>query len=198
MNYPSCINELIDVFKTFPGIGEKSAERIIFSLLENKNQNIEKLNKILLEINEKIESCTNCGALMEDGKCLLCNDLDRKKTVICVVETQKNIYMIEKTSCFKGSYHVLGGLISPMKGISPSDINIDLLLKRIENEKIEEVILALKPGIEGSTTSLYLSKILVNKKIIVTKIAQGIPVGAEIDYLDLLTLQMALENRNII
>ena len=149
-----------------------------------------------MNINKKITTCPNCGCLQETNNCLICNDSNRDANTICVVENTKNVFIFEKIGVFKTKYHVLGGLISPMDGINPEDLSIGKLIDRIKKENIKEIILALSPGIEGNTTSLYIRKLLENTDVKVTQIAQGVPIGADMEYLDVLTLKLAVENRN--
>ena len=136
--------------------------------------------------------------MSENEKCYICNDESRDNKVLCVVEDTKNVFLFEKLGMFQGKYHVLEGLISPLDGVNPEDIGLDKLIDRITNEKFEEIIFAFKPSIEGETTALYISKLLEDYDVVVSRIARGIPNGAEIDYVDSLTLEMAIENRNII
>ena len=195
MNYPKTILNLIECFKKFPGIGEKTAERMALSTLEMEEDNLNLFSKSLKEIKTKIKTCSKCGSLTEDDECEICKDKSRDHSIICVVEECKNVILFEKIGSFKGIYHVLGGLISPLEGINPEDIKINELIKKIEKEKIKEVILAIKPSVEGETTALYIRKMLEGKDVTVSKIAHGIPMGAEIDYIDPLTLEMAIEDR---
>lgn len=134
--------------------------------------------------------------MCETNKCMFCNDETRDSSIICVVENQKNAFIFEKIGAFKTKYHVLGGLISPIDGINPDDLSIEKLINRIKKENIKEIILALRPGIEGNTTSLYIRKLLEDTEVKITQMAQGVPIGADIEYLDKLTLEMALENRS--
>ena len=195
MKYPSTILNLIECFKKLPGIGEKTAERLALSMLDNDDSINELFAKSIKEIKTKIKRCNVCNNLCEEDKCEICNDNSRNKKIICVVEEPKNTILFEKLNIFDGYYHVLDGLISPIDGINPEDINIQSLIDRVKKEKTEELILALKPSIEGETTSLYISKLLEPEKVKITKIAYGIPMGAEMDYVDSLTLELALENR---
>ena len=144
----------------------------------------------------KIKKCEKCGNLSEDNECDICKDESRDTNVLCVVEESKNIVLFEKIGTYNGLYHVLGGLISPLDGINPEDINIASLLKRIETDDIKEVILAVKPTVEGETTALYIRKILEGRDVVISKIAHGIPMGADIDYIDPLTLEIALSERS--
>ncbi len=196
MNYPKSLQNLIDSFKLLPGVGEKTAERYAFSILKLEEEQLNIFSDCILNINKRLVTCPNCGCLSETNNCLICNDLNRDPATICVVENQKNVFIFEKIGVFKTKYHVLGGLISPMDGINPEDLSIEKLINRIKTENIKEVILALRPGIEGNTTSLYIRKLLENIDVKITQIAQGVPIGADMEYLDILTLEMALENRS--
>lgn len=195
MKYPTTIANLIECFKKLPGIGEKTAERLALSVLEFDNDIVELFSKSLKDSKTKIKRCKKCNNLSEEELCEVCKDKTRNNKILCIVEEPKNVILFEKLNIFEGYYHVLDGLISPIDGINPEDINIEPLKERIKKDKVEEVILALKPSIEGETTSLYISKILEPFNVKITKIAHGIPLGAEIDYVDSLTLEMALENR---
>lgn len=195
MKYPQTILDLIECFKKLPGIGEKTAERLALSLINADENYINLFSKSLKNIKLKIKKCKICNNFSEDELCLVCKDKNRNKKVLCVVEEPKNINLFEKLNIFDGYYHVLGGLISPIDGINPEDIDVNNLIERVKENKVEEVIMALKPSIEGETTSLYISKLLEPFNVNISKIAYGIPMGAEIDYVDSLTLEMALENR---
>lgn len=196
MNYPRSFQNLIDCFKLLPGVGTKTAERYAFEMLNLDEEKVKDFSKIIGELKENITTCPNCGSLSDANKCLICDDESRSKDVLCVVENQKNVFIFEKLGVFRTKYHVLGGLISPMDGINPEDLSINKLIERIEKEQIKEIILAIRPGIEGNTTSLYITKLLSGKDVKVTQIAQGVPMGADMEYLDHLTLEMALENRS--
>lgn len=196
MNYPKSLQDLIEYFKLLPGVGEKTAERYAFAMLDLEEEKLSDFSNTVLNLKRNITTCPKCGCLTDTNKCTICDDDSRSKDIICVVENQKNVFIFEKLGVFKTKYHVLGGLISPMDGINPEDLSIDKLVKRIKIEKISEIILALSPGVEGNTTSLYIRKLLEGSKVKVTQIAQGVPIGADMEYLDALTLEMALENRN--
>jgi len=196
VNYPSSFKKLVDLFKLLPGVGEKTAERYAFSIIDLDNDKIEEFSDVVKNIRENVATCPKCGAMTDANKCLICDDETRDQNIICVVENQKNVFIFEKLGIFKVKFHVLGGLISPMDGINPEDLSIDRLLQRIKKEKIKEIILALRPGIEGNTTSLYIRKLLEGTGVKVTQIAQGVPIGADMEYLDNLTLEMALANRS--
>lgn len=197
MNFPKSIQELIECFKLLPGIGEKNAERLSFAVLKFSDENSKKFSDSINNVKTKIKKCTKCNNLTEDyDECSICRDETRDSSVICVVESTKDLILFEKSNAFKGKYHVLEGLISPLEGINPEDIKINELIKRIKDENIKEVILALNLSMEGETTSLYILKLLEGTGVSVTKIAAGIPVGADMEYLDALTIQRALEGRN--
>lgn len=195
MNYPKTIINIIECFKKFPGIGEKTAERMALSTLDMEEEILELFSKSLNNVKTKIKKCEKCGSLTENELCEICEDEKRNHEIICVVEECKNVILFEKIGSYRGVYHVLEGLISPLEGVNPEDIHIDKLIKRIKEEKIKEVILALKPSIEGETTALYISKMLEKEPVKVSKIAHGIPMGADIEYIDPLTLEMAMEDR---
>ncbi len=195
MRYPTTIQNLIECFQKLPGIGEKTAERLALSTLNFEQEIIDIFSESLKNTKTKIKKCSRCNNLAEDDLCEICKDDSRDKKLLCVVESPKNIMLFEKLGTFHGYYHVIDGLISPLEGINPEDIHIPEMINRIKEEEIEEVILALKPSVEGETTSLYISKILSKSDILVSKIAHGVPLGADMDYVDSLTLELALENR---
>ena len=198
MKYPNSLQTLIECYKDLPGIGEKNAERLAFATLKFDDEQLEMFSKTIKEVKSKIKKCKTCNNLTEDDLCDICKDKNRNNEVLCVVENTKNLILFEKANIFNGKYHVLEGLISPLEGINPEDIKIDSLIKRIKDEKIKEVILALTPNIEGETTSAYILKLLEGLDVKVTKIASGIPVGADMEYLDPLTIARAMEGRNMI
>ena len=194
--YPKTIANLIECFKKLPGVGEKSAERMALACLNLDEETINLFKTSLENSKTKIKTCQRCGNLSEENECPICKNKNRDKTTLCVVEESKNIVLFEKIGSYNGRYHVLGGLISPLDGVNPEDINISTLINRIEKENIKEIILAIKPTIEGETTALYIRKLLEGKDVRITKIAHGIPIGADIDYIDPLTLEVALEERS--
>ena len=193
--YPSGIKKLIECLKNFPGIGEKSAERLAFALLNFDKEKQTSFIEAITEVRDKVKKCRICGNFCEADACDICLNNNREKNIIFVVEKPKDIYLFEKIGIFKGTYHVLDGLISPLDGINPEDINIASLVSRIESDNVSEIILALKPSIEGETTMQYIKKILENKKVKISKIATGIPLGTDMEYIDSLTLELALEER---
>ena len=195
MKYPSTIQNLIECYKKLPGIGEKTAERYALATLSLDQSVIELFSQSLIDSKEKIRHCNIYNNLCEDDICDICKNDSRDKNLLCVVEDPKSIILFEKIGNYNGYYHVINGLISPLDGINPEDINLEQLINRIKKDKIKEVILAVKPSIEGETTSLYISRLLKDTDVIVTKIAHGVPLGTEIDYVDTLTLELAMENR---
>lgn len=196
MKYPNSLENLIECFKTLPGIGEKNAERLAFSVLKYDDEQINNFVTALNNVHTKIKKCEICNNLTEDNeKCLICEDKTRDSNVICVVENTKNLVMLEKANIYNGKYFVIGGLISPLEGIGPEDIKINQLINLIKKSNIKEIIFALNPSMEGETTSLYITKLLEGLDIKITKIASGVPVGADMEYLDSMTIQRALEGR---
>lgn len=193
--YPNVIRKLIDNFKDLPGIGDKSAERLAFSLINFGDDKLVEFSDCIIEIKNKIRSCSICGGISENDLCDICENLSRNNKIIFVVEKQKDVFLFEKLGIYKGVYHVLGGLISPMDGVNPEDINIDNLINRVKKDSVQEIILALKPSLEGETTMQYITKLLSNYDVKVSKIATGIPMGMDMEYIDTMTLEMALEQR---
>ena len=193
--YPKCIRNVIDCFKNLPGIGEKTAERLAFSLIGFSKENLTSFSAAITDIRDKITTCEICGNIADSNICNICSDKERNSNIIFVVEKAKDISLVEKINIYNGKYHVLGGLISPLDGIGPDDININKLIDRIDKESVHEIIMALKPSIEGETTMQYIKKILENKNVRVTRIATGIPMGTDIEYIDAMTLEFALEGR---
>lgn len=193
--YPDSIKNLVESFKYLPGIGEKTAERLAFSILELEDEQISMFSESLKEVKEKIHKCKECNTLTDEELCFVCNDPTRDNKVLCVVEDTKSVFLFEKLGMFHGKYHVLDGLISPLDGINPEDIGLSKLLDRINKDKYEEIIFAFKPSIEGETTSLYIKKILEDMNIRITRLASGVPMGADMEYIDSLTLERAIKDR---
>lgn len=192
---PKSLVDLIEYFKKFPGIGEKTAERLAFSVLNFDIEEVTEFSKALCNAKSNIKPCSVCGTLTESDICFICRDDSRDSDSILVVENSKDVFLFERIGNYKGYYHVLGGLISPLDEIGPDDLSINLLLERVRNNNIKEVVLAIKTGIEADTTALYIKKLLEKDGIIVTRIANGIPIGADMEYIDVLTLETALNNR---
>ena len=193
--YPSCLKNLIDCLKCLPGIGEKSAERLAFSIMNFDKEKITVFSNALLEVRDNIKRCKICDNITDKEYCSICSDERRRKDIVFVVEKPKDVVLFEKINVYNGVYHVLNGLISPLDGVNPEDINIKKLIDRIKEGNIKEVILALKPSIEGETTMQYIKKILEPLDVKITKIATGIPMGTDIEYIDAMTLEMSLEER---
>ena len=196
MNYPDSLNNLINSLKKLPSIGEKSAERLAFAIMNMDDEDVNLFSSSILDVKSKIKKCSICGNITESDKCNICTNEDRDDSIICVVEDSKNIITLEKMGSYNGKYHVLNGLISPMNGKGPNDIEITSLVNKVKNNEIKEVIIAISPTLEGETTALYISKLLESTNVLVSKIAYGIPMGADMEYLDPMTLSMALNNRN--
>lgn len=193
--YPDSIKGLIESFKFLPGIGEKTAERLAFSVLELEDEQVEYFAESLNDVKKNVHKCSVCNTLTEDDECFVCRDETRDKNMLCVVEDTKNVFLFEKLGMFHGKYHVLEGLISPLDGVNPEDIGLDKLIDRITDEKFSEVIFAFKPSIEGETTSLYIKRILEGLEVKTTRLASGVPIGADMEYVDSLTLERALNDR---
>ena len=191
--YPKNFEKLIAALETLPGVGNKTAQRYAFSLLDRNVENIDEMIESLQGIRH-IRRCRTCGFLSDEDECLFCKDKTRSNRTIMVVAYPQDVVAIEKTGSYKGLYHVLNGLISSSKGIYPEDIGIDGLLKRITQET-KEIIIATSPTMDGEMTALYLDKILKDKGVLVTRLAHGLPMGASLDYADELTLIKALDNR---
>ena len=193
--YPDSLEDLIESFKLLPGIGEKTAERLAFYILNMEDEKTDFFSNSIIEAKKKLHKCPVCSNITDKEKCNICSSDERNDKILCVVEDAKSIFLFEKIGSFKGVYHVIDGLISPLDGVNPEDIGIEKLIKRIENSSFEEIIIAVKPSIEGETTSLYIKKIIEGLNIKVTRIASGIPLGADIEYIDSLTLERALIDR---
>ena len=194
--YPKTLESLINYLKRLPGVGDKTAERLALSILNLKNEELGDLALVIESMPKNIKRCKNCGHLSDDDVCYICSNAARDKNIICVVEDYKSVFMFERVGSYKGVYHVLNGLISPIDGITPDDINLSSLLDKVKTSSDKlEIILALKPSIEGETTTLYIKKLLEKYNIVVSRLSYGIPMGVEIDYLDSLTLERALHDR---
>ncbi len=198
MIYPKPLEDLIESYKKLPGIGEKSAERLALATIALPQESLDNFAEGLKKSKTELMKCSICGHLSTMDVCNICQDEYRNKSLICVLEDFRNVFSFEKIGNFDGVYHVLGGLISPIDNITPDDINIRSLVERIGKSDNVEIILALKPSIEGETTSLYIKKILEKRKVKISRLSYGIPMGADIDYLDEITLDRALSDRRTI
>ncbi|MFW6250412.1 MAG: recombination mediator RecR [Alkalispirochaetaceae bacterium] len=191
----NALDELIDSLSRLPGVGKKSATRLAYHLLGTEESFNQKLAEQIGRIKERIVSCSICGNYTEEDPCEICRDGGRDRRVICVVEQPQDVAVLEQTHEFRGLYHVIGGVISPIDGIGPEDLRIGSLMSRLEPEGIEEVILATNPTVEGDTTALYVSKMLEKRSIKVTRLALGLPVGGDLEYADRLTIARSLRHR---
>lgn len=193
--YPDSLKNLIESFKFLPGIGEKTAERLAFAVLAFDTEQCELFSRSVFEVKKKIKKCLICNTLTENDICFVCSNSLRDNDILCVVDDSKSVFLFEKIGMFNGYYHVLDGLISPLDGVNPEDIGLDKLIDRISKEKFKEIILAFRPSIEGETTALYIKKILSDMDVVVSRLASGLPIGADMEYVDKLTLERALIDR---
>ncbi len=191
----SSINKLIKEFSNLPGIGEKSAQRLAFFISRTSREYGKRLIEAIREVMQKVRYCSICGSITETNPCPICQDRTRDKSIICVVEEPWDVFIFEKAGKFKGLYHILGGAISPTKGMNPQDINIGGLLRRINTHKIREVILATDPNTDGQATALYIANLLKHRGIRVTRLGMGLPVGGDLEFADEDTLCHALDGR---
>lgn len=189
------LSRLIEQFERMPGIGHKSAQRLAFYVLSMKQSEAEAFAGAILDAHTKIKKCTRCCNLAEEELCPICKSQNRDESVVCVVEDPRDILAFERTHEYNGTYHVLHGVISPMNSVGPEDITIKELLARIADGKINEVIMATNPTVEGEATAMYISRLLKPMGITVSRLAYGVPVGAELEYADEVTLTRALEGR---
>jgi len=195
MIYPEKLERLIEFYKKLPGIGEKSAERLALATLEIKEDELEVFADNMKLARKELHPCSICGHLTDQEICSICSSDSREKNLICVIEDYKSVFSFEKVGNFKGVYHVLNGLISPMENIGADDINLASLIRRVDSLENPELILALKSSIEGETTTLYIKKIFEGKNVVISRLSYGLPMGAEIDYIDTVTLDRALSDR---
>lgn len=194
-HYGDSMAKLIEALSSLPGVGVKTAQRLAFHIIHMPDENVENLSNAIIQAKKNIKYCSVCCTLTDKEKCDICSNQKRDGKTIMVVEDPRDLAAYEKTKEYKGLYHVLHGAISPMLGIGPKDIKIKELLERIQRETIEEVILATNPTIEGEATAMYISKLLKPLGIKVTRIANGVPVGGDLEYVDEVTLLRALEGR---
>lgn len=194
--YPGSIKTLIRSLARLPGIGQKTAERLAMHILQQPKEDARRLARSIVELKEKLRLCSRCFALSDDVLCRICNDPSRESGLICVVEQPADMASIEKSGAFKGRYHVLGGVLSPMDGIGPDDIRIAELATRVEKEDVREIILATGTNVEGESTAAYIAGILAPMPVEVTRIASGVPMGGDLKYVDQVTLKRAMESRH--
>lgn len=195
MNYPEAINNLIDKLSELPSVGPKTAERYVFYLLKKDQKNLEELSTAIKELKEKTFTCSSCQSISETNPCYICKNPNRDQHVLCLVENTQDLISLESTKQYKGKYFVLGGLINIIREVGPENLEIRKLIKKINSEKIEEIIIALNFTIEGETTSLYLKRIL-GDKVKISRLARGLPAGSDLEYIDEITLASALKNRS--
>lgn len=195
MHYPEPISKLIDSFMKLPGIGPKTAQRLAFHVLDMKEDDVVQFAKALVDVKRELTYCSECGHITEQDPCYICQDKNRDRSVICVVEDDTDVIAMEKMREYNGLYHVLHGAISPMDGIGPEDINIPTLVERLKDEGVKEIILAMNPNLEGESTSMYISRLVKPIGIKVTRLAQGLSVGGDLEYADEVTLSKAIAGR---
>ena len=194
-SFPDSLNNLIDEFSRFPGIGKKTAQRMAFYVLNSTNNLANELSHAIQSLKSKIRFCEKCHGISEDVLCHICSDPRRDSTSICVVENPADIYTFEKTNIFKGLYHVLGGVLSPLDGIGPDDLNINSLIERVNTD--DEILVATNATIEGEATCLYLANILEKESVKVTRLARGLPIGGDLEFVDDATIMRAIEDRSL-
>lgn len=194
--YEGAVQDVIDELGRLPGIGPKSAQRIAFHLLQTDPANARRLADAIVTMKETMRFCTECHNVSQTEVCRICRDERRDQTLLCVVEEIRDVVAIERTREYRGLYHVLGGAISPIDGVGPDDLNIDSLVARIGTRAINEVILALNPNVEGEATASYVSRVLAQSPVRVTRLASGLPVGGDLDYADEVTLGRAFVGRH--
>ena len=198
MALPRSFQNLVENLTILPGVGEKTAERYVYALYEKEADDVEALAKALINFKKNIKTCAICGCLSDETKCEVCMDNSRDKSTICIVEDSKNVFFIEKTKKYNGLYHVLNGVISPIEGKNPEDLNLYSLLNNRITKDIKEVIIALNPSIEGEVTSLYIQKVLEKYNVKVSRLSYGIPMGSDIEYLDPIMISKAWDDRKVI
>ena len=192
----SSLEDLVQLFSKLPGLGPRSARRAVFYILKNKEKLIPRLSNSLLSLKEELKDCTRCGNIDIINPCNICNNYKRLKTKICVVEEVSDLWAIEKSNSFNGQYHVLGGVLSAIDGIGPDQLNITSLIKKSKDDNVDELILATNATVEGQLTAQFIAEQFFDTKILVTRLAQGLPLGSELDYIDEGTLNTAFNSRN--
>lgn len=196
MNYGlPLLQALIEHFKKLPGVGEKTARRFAFALLDMEEEEVQGFAEAILQVKKKIGFCEKCGNLAEGEICRICTDSGRIEEILCVVERPTDLYILESSGQYRGRYHVLHGVLSPLDGVGPEDLNLGRLEERVRKEKISEVIVATNPSVEGDTTSLYIARMLKKYGVKVTRPARGIPLGSTLEFVDRGTISKALEGR---
>ena len=195
MSQPEPLTRLVEELQRLPGIGRKSAQRLAFHILRTPREDAERLCDAVRDVKDRVTYCSICNNITDTDPCVYCRDEARDRALICVVEEPQNVMAIERTRDFKGTYHVLGGAISPLQGIGPDDLKIKTLLARVAEGGVGEVILATNPNVEGEATAIYLARLLKPLGVRVTRIAMGVPVGSDLEYADEVTVHKAMEGR---
>lgn len=195
MHYPEPISKLIDSFMKLPGIGPKTAQRLAFYVLNMKEDDVVNFSRSLMEVKRDLQFCSICGHITDIDPCYICQDKNRDRSIVCVVQDTKDVIAMEKMREYQGLYHVLHGAISPMDGIGPEDINVATLIERLKDDQIKEIILATNPNIEGESTAMYISRLVKPIGVKITRLAHGLPVGGDLEYADEVTLSKAIEYR---
>jgi len=195
MSLPASLQELVDQLKKLPGVGAKSAQRLAFHILKTPREDAERLCDAIRDVKERVTYCSTCNNITDIDPCTYCSNPSRNQRLICVVDEPQNVAVVEKTREFKGVYHVLMGLLSPLQGVGPDDLKIKPLLERVSDGKVDEVILATNPNVEGEATAIYLARLLKPLGLKVTRIAMGVPVGSDLEYADEITMTRAMEGR---
>ena len=198
MALPRSFQNLVNNLTILPGVGEKTAERYVYSLYEKDDDDVETLAKSLVDFKKNIKTCNICGCLSDENLCDVCSDKTRDKSTICIVEDSKNVFFIEKTGKYKGYYHVLNGLISPIDGKNPEDLNLSELVNNRITDEVKEIIIALNPSIEGEITSQYIQRILEKYNVKVSRLSYGLPMGTDIEYLNPVMISKAWDDRKVI
>jgi recombination protein RecR len=194
-NYPRALARLVEELEKLPGVGPKTAQRLAFHLLGRPQEEVEALSQAMLQVKERIRTCRQCRTFSEEELCSICSDSRRDPHLLCVVAEARDLHALERSREFRGRYHVLGGLLSPIEGVGPEDLSIELLLARLQSGEVTEVILATNPVVEGDVTAAYLAGLIKPRGIKVTRIALGLPVGGDLDYADEITVSRALSGR---
>mgnify|MGYP001348042181 FL=1 len=195
-SFPDSILQLIEAFSSFPGIGKKTAQRMAFHVLRSSSNIASQLSESVINMKSKIRFCSVCNGITENDPCNICSNPKRDESSICIVEQASDVYTFEKTNSYHGVYHVLGGVLSPLDGVGPDDLAIESLISRVKPGY--EIVIATNPSIEGEATSLYIAKLLNQESVRVTRLARGLPMGGDLEYLDEATLMRAMEGRTII
>ncbi|MDA3839512.1 MAG: recombination mediator RecR [Patescibacteria group bacterium] len=196
MHYPNSIKKLVEQFAKLPTVGPRTAERYVFYLLKQNTAYLTEFGEALIDLKKGIKICKSCGAVADKEDCDICSSKNRDHSLVCVVSNTRDMISIEDTREFNGVYHILGGLIDQINDFGPDKLNIKKLVEKVKTGSVKEIILALNPNIEGETTSMYVQKLFTNDKISITRIARGLPVGADIEYADNMTITNALKYRN--